>query len=164
MVLDHVEGDILEIGAHQGRTTKIFCDLGKQYNRHVFVVDPWDGRQQGNQKTFEAFQGATRGCDNLTVQHLGSEDPRVLGTFQKDDVKFAYILIDGLHSYDAVKNDLERYKDLLQPGGIICIDDWRGPYGFSVAIRKAATDHLDEHYQELPTPDSFIENYFVKLS
>lgn len=164
MVLEHVKGDILEIGAHQGGTTVVFCEESLKYDRHVFVVDPWDGRQQGNQRALNVFNGATEAHKNLTVQRMGSENPAVLKGFQRDNTKFAFILIDGLHSYDAVKNDLERYKDLLEPHGILCLDDWHGPYGFSPEIRKAAKDHLDANYQELKTPDSFIEHYFVKLS
>lgn len=164
IVLEYIEGDVLEIGAHQGRTTKIFCEVGLKYNRHVFVVDPWDGRQQGSQAAFDTFNVATTACKNLMVQRKGSEDPIVLENFQKDDVKFAFILIDGMHSYEAVKNDLEKYKGLLELHGIICIDDWHGPYGFSKAIRRAAVDHLDTNYQEFKTPDSFIEHYFIKLS
>lgn len=164
MVLEHVKGDILEIGAHKGTCTKVFCEIGEKYDCRVFVVDPWDGRQQGSQGEFNIFSEATAAYQNLTVHRKGSEDLAVLEAFQNDGVKLAFILIDGLHSYDAVTNDLERYKGLLEPNGIICIDDWTGPYRFSEAIRKAAINHLDENYQQLTTPDSFIETYFVKLS
>lgn len=164
LVLERVQGDILEIGAHAGTCTKVFCEIGAQHGRHVFVVDPWDGRQQGSEAIFGQFNGATSTYKNLTVQRKGSEDPTVLEKFQEDNTKFAFILIDGLHTYDAVKNDLERYKDLLEPHGVICIDDWRGPYGFSAGIQRAAFAYLDDGYRHLTTPDTFIETYFVKLS
>jgi hypothetical protein len=163
MVLEHVEGDILEIGALRGRTTQAFCDVGAKYNRHVFVVDPWDGRQQGSHKEFTEFQNNTAGCQNLTVHRMASENPAALKALKEQGVKLSFILIDGLHTYDAVHNDLMLYKDLLESHGVICIDDWRGPYGFSAAIQKAAHEQLDEDYQHLKTPDSFIETYFVKL-
>jgi hypothetical protein len=164
MILEHVEGDILEIGAHSGGTTKVFCELGDKYNRHVHVVDPWDGRQQGNAEAHGQFQAVCSEYKNLTVHRLGSEDPAVLEALKEKGVRFSYILIDGLHSYDAVKNDLLLYKDLLTLHGVICIDDWQGPYAFSNDIRDAAHDHLDDSYKELTVPESFIETYFVRLS
>jgi cephalosporin hydroxylase len=162
--LQHTKGDVLEIGAHSGATTKIFCDIGTQHNCHVYVIDPWDGRQQGDNDVFQTFQKNTAECLNLTVYHTGSEDPQVLKDLQGRGVQFAFILIDGMHSYKAVKNDLKRYKELLKAGGVICIDDWTGPYGFSAEIRKATTDHLDDNYHALDTPGSFIERYFVRLT
>ena len=164
MVLQHVAGDILEIGALQGRTTHIFCKVAAEYDRVVHVVDPWDGRQQGSHSAYNKFKDNTAGYTNLTVQKVGSEDPQVLEKFKKENLKFAFILIDGDHSYESIKSDILSYKDLLLPHGIICIDDWHGPYGFSDGIKKAAQDHLDENYKLLDAPESFIERYFVKLS
>lgn len=164
IVLEHVEGDVLEIGAYEGKTTKIFCEVGAEYDRHVFVIDPWDDRQNGYQHIFENFIKKTARYKNLTVHRMGSENPKAVKSFLKEGVRFAFILIDGLHSYDAVSNDLRTYKDLLEPYGIICVDDWRGPYPFCGDIRQAATDHLDDNYRALHIPESFIENYFVKLA
>ena len=163
MVLENVEGDILEIGALRGRTTQIFCDEGLKHGRHVDVIDPWDGRQEGGDKVYTEFKNNTARCKNLTVHRLGSDNPAILQRLRERGVKLCFILIDGLHTYDAVKNDLTLYADLLEPHGVICIDDWRGPYGFSAAIQKAAHEQLDEGYQHLKTPDTFIETYFVKL-
>ena len=165
MIFPDVKGDILEIGAHKGRSTKIFCTIAKMYDRRVYVIDPWDGRQEGDIKAFGDFQDAIKDVGSLlTVHKRGSENPAVLSKFKKDDTKFAFILVDGLHSYEAIRGDLTRYKDLLEPHGIICIDDWCGPYGFDVGIRQAAAECLDDNYLRIITPDSFIETYFVKLS
>ena len=164
IVLQHVAGDILEIGAYQGGTTKVFCRVGAEYDRVVHVIDPWDGRQQGSHSAYNAFKTYTSDFTNLTVQKAGAEDPKVLEQFKKDGLKFAFILIDGDHSYESIKSDILSYKDLLLPRGVICIDDWHGPYGFSDGIQQAARDHLDDNYKLLDAPDSFIERYFVKLS
>lgn len=164
MVLQHVAGDILEIGALEGNTTNVFCKISAEYDRTVHVVDPWDGRQQGSHSTYNKFTANTAGNTNLTVQKLGSEDPKVLAKFKKNGTKFAFILIDGHHTYESVRSDITNFKDLLLPNGIICVDDWHGPYGFSDAIQKACADHLDDNYQLLESPASLIERYFVKLS
>lgn len=163
LVLDHVQGDILEIGAHCGLTTQVFCKLGAERGRHVIVVDPWDGRQEGNDRVFQEFKGNTQSCVNLTVHHMGSEDPNIRNNFLDTDKKFAFILIDGLHTYEGVKNDIEKYVEFLTPNGVLCIDDWRGPYPFCARIRESTRDHLGDGFAEIQTPDTFIENYFVKL-
>lgn len=162
IVLRSVEGDILEIGAHRGHSTNVFCKTGGEYGRHVFVVDPWDGRQEGNDKIFSEFKKNTAHCENLTVHHVGSENPKVRESFLANETRFSFILVDGLHTREAVRNDIERYADLLLPGGIICFDDWRGPYGFCAAIREAVGEHL-KGFAEVKAPDTFIEQYFVKL-
>ncbi len=164
MILPDAKGDILEIGAHRGRTTQVFCAVAKEYGRTVYVVDPWDGRQQGSNKVFGEFNEATKDLDNLIVHKKGSEHPSVLSKFKEDNVKFAYILVDGLHSYEGVRDDITRYKDLLEPNGVICLDDWTGPYGFGIGIQRAAAECLDDNYLKIVTPDSLIEAYFVKLS
>lgn len=162
-ILPYVNGDILEIGACRGTTTVEFCKIAKKYNRNVVVIDPWDGRQQGGGAEFTAFKAATAEFDNLIVHRFGSENPVVAKVFADQERKFAFILVDGDHSFQAVTNDVSRYRDFLVQGGIISIDDWRGPYTFSEAIRNAAYGQLCDGYQELTTPDSFIESYFIKL-
>ena len=159
-ILDATKGSILEIGAHRGTTTAVFCNHAKDFGRQVFVVDPWDGRQQGNNEVGEEFGHNTAGFDNLTVINMGSEDPRVIDQLQGQ--KFAFILIDGLHTYDAVRNDIATYAPLLVSGGILCIDDWTGPYGFSARIRQATNEHLPKSYTKIDTPLEFIEAYFIK--
>jgi len=162
MALAGASGDILEIGAHQGLTTVELCRVGKKYDRHVYVIDPWDGRQEGNGKVMENFNDNTRHHSNLTVHKVGSEALGPMRQFIDDKTRFAFVLIDGLHTYGAVQNDIEKYAALLTDNSILCIDDWRGPYGFSAKIREAAADHLDESFTCLEAPDSFIEQYFVR--
>lgn len=162
-ILPYVEGDLLEIGAHVGLTTTQLCKIAKKYGREVVVIDPWDGRQQGGGPEYTAFQAHTAEFDNLTVHKFGSENPIVPKALADCGRKFAFILIDGEHDYNAVTNDVSRYRDFVVPGGIISVDDWRGPYTFSANIQRAAYEQLCDGYQELVTPDSFIESYFIKL-
>lgn len=161
-ILEHVEGDILEIGAHEGCSTKVFCSLGAEYYRQVYVIDPWDGRQQGDSTVYQQFIVNTKDCKNLTIYRLGSENSKICENFETNNIKFAFILIDGLHSYHAIINDLTKYQNLLTPGGIICIDDWQGPYAFSAEIQRGTKASLNKSYYKLVTPISFIENYFMK--
>ena len=64
LALQTYDGDILEIGCHIGLTTRIFAELAKKYDRKVVVIDPWDGRQEGNQ--------TVSNLSSLSVYQLGS--------------------------------------------------------------------------------------------
>lgn len=164
IVLEHAEGHILEIGALKGTTTAIFCRAAEKYQRRVFVIDPWDGRQGGNNSIHGEFRKNTSHFKNLTVYRRGSESLESRKSFLANNIKFAFILIDGLHGYEAVKNDINLYADLLMPNGVLCFDDWQGPYGFCKSIQQAANDHLNHGLVMIQTPDSFIERYFIKVN
>lgn len=158
-ILERVDGDILEIGAHCGTTTQVFCEAAEKLGRKVHVVDPWDGRQEGSGEVYNVFAANTGRFSNLTVHKMGSEKPEVLEAIK--DCRFAFILIDGLHSYDAVVNDFTKYRHLLVPNGVICVDDWTGPYDFSSEIRRAIHSHLGE-FTILASPDALIEKYLTR--
>ena len=160
-ILEKVEGDILEIGAHRGASTRMFCEIAEKFGRKVYVIDPWDGRQEGAPEIYNEFLAVTCNCKNLTVHRMGSEDPRAFEAVK--DVKLAFLFIDGLHSYDAVVSDFTKYRKLLSDKAVVCVDDWTGPYSFSDAIRRAVREHMNDQYEEIESPGSLIEKYIVRL-
>jgi len=160
-LLNLVDGDILEIGAHRGHTTKILCEIAAKFSRNVYVLDPWDGRQDGNPDVYSEFLGSIASFGNCIVRRCGSESNEALKAVC--DQKFAYVLIDGLHGYDAVRIDFTRYREFVNLNGVICIDDWTGPYVFSQQIQQAVIDNLTDNYVLLQAPDSLIERYVVRV-
>ena len=117
--LNNTEGDILEIGAHIGLTTKIFCELARKYNRKVMVIDPWNGQQEGNQSVYVEFMKNTKGYDDvLTVHRQSSLLPESREIIQNN--KFAMCFVDGLHTKDACRYDIE---SCINQKGIIAVDD-----------------------------------------
>lgn len=163
IILTEADGDILEVGAHSGTTTKVFCEIAKQFNRHVYVIDPWDNRQQGNKSAYDAFVRNTSGLDNLTVIRAGSETDNAKNTIgQIAKLEIAFYLLDGLHTKDAVANDIVSYCKFISVGGVLCVDDWTGPYGFSAAIQQSTSANLPKNFTALKCPDTFIERYFIR--
>ena len=64
--------------------------------------------------------------------------------------------IDGEHSYDAVKDELARYADLLSPGGLLTFDDYSARYP---GVAQAIHEHLAEAGDRYVTPvqdDNFL--------
>lgn len=112
--------DALEIGAHNGGTTKYMSGIFKR----VFVIDPWDGRQQGNEIVFQDFLKTTEGCDNVEYVRAGSETPQAKSFLKNiEGFKLGYCFIDGLHTKEAVINDYFLILDYLVSGSIIIVDD-----------------------------------------
>ena len=60
---------------------------------------------------------------------------------KKLNEKFDYIYIDGDHTYEGVKKDLEQAPRLLAEGGQIICDD----YGNAESIRIAVSEFCDEY-------------------
>lgn len=160
-ILEKVEGDILEIGAHRGASTRMFCEIAEKFGRKVYVIDPWDGRQEGDAGIYGEFVANTADCKNLIVHRMGSEKPEAFQAIK--DIKFAFIFIDGLHSYDAVVIDFTRYRTLLSAHGVICVDDWTGPYEFCDQVRRAVLEHLNDEFVEIFSPGSLIERYIARV-
>jgi predicted O-methyltransferase YrrM len=52
------------------------------------------------------------------------------------------IFIDGMHSYEAVSEDLRNYADLLVPGGLLVFDDYSPTFPGDV---RAVLEHIDAH-------------------
>ena len=43
-------------------------------------------------------------------------------------IQLDVLFIDGLHSYDGIKNDFETYTTFVKKGGYIIIDDYTSKY------------------------------------
>lgn len=160
-ILEKVDGDILEIGAHRGDSTRMLCEIAEKFNRKVYVIDPWDGRQEGNNDVYGEFCTNTADCKNLIVHRMGSEKPEAFEAVK--DIKLAFLFIDGMHSYDAVVSDFTKFRKLLSDKAVICVDDWTGPYDFCDSIRRGVRDHMNDDYEEIQSPGSLIEKYIVRI-
>lgn len=114
------EYDAIEIGALDGLTTQY---LSKFFKR-VFVIDPWDGRQQGEPSKYEIFCENTKNLTNVYHCRTGSETVEAKLFLQNvENPNFGFVYIDGLHTTEAVINDFNLCKDLVVKNGYIFIDD-----------------------------------------
>jgi hypothetical protein len=116
-----IEGDILEIGAHEGNHTVYFLEIAKKYNKKVYVVDPYNGEQQGDETIYNIFINRTNKYDNLVYLRNASQSEEFSNLI--NEIKFAYIFINGLHTIPALESDILISEKHLIKNGIICIDD-----------------------------------------
>jgi hypothetical protein len=69
-----------------------------------------------------------------------------------------WVYIDGMHTYENVKNDLTRYYPLVKPGGIIAGDDYgMGGWWWGDGVREA----VDEFASERGLSVEIIDHQFI---
>jgi Methyltransferase domain len=140
--IQRYEGDLIEIGAFKGETTKLLCEVARVHSRRVIVVDPWQtGTQDCDGGEFQTFlQNVAPYLDLLDVIRASSMDPKVISEIAKRTLAFAFV--DGHHSYEACLSDIRAVRHTL---GMIAVDDlimhpgiWWGD-AVNLAFRRGAT-------------------------
>ena len=128
-LLDKSNLKMLEIGSYKGESAFMFASLG--IFTEIHCVDPYEGAEEANDIFTEdwnnvknEFKLNTRYFDNITLHQGFSYD--LVNNFE--DNYFDFIYIDGSHSYEEVKRDIELYlpktKHLI--GGHDYQKEWPG--------------------------------------
>ena len=145
-------GDVgAEIGVWYG--TFAYHVLVPSNPSKLYLIDPWE---YGLQKDYEpeptSEKQASRDLVYEYVKDLFASDKNVEILRKKSEdcasqfpeEFFDYVYIDGEHSYEAVKRDLNNYFCKIKIGGYIIGDD----YGWA-GIMPAVQEFLQEHKDEL---------------
>jgi predicted O-methyltransferase YrrM len=113
---------IVEIGSFQGRSTRALAD---NTDGVVYAIDTWEGSPE-HQSMPESKNLLSRFCSNM-------EDLRNVVPLELDSLSGAQwaktlhpdmIFIDARHDYESVKADVEAWRPLLAPGGLLCGHDF----------------------------------------
>lgn len=137
-VLDAPEGNFLEIGCYLGRSTVAICSalLDRGKGERLQIVDPFMapstdrgliqdmGRVGGTRDDVCAkfLENMKLACiDNFDLNRSTSRHARVK-KLVKGPLAFAFI--DGDHSPEMVRHDLEWVVPMMVPGGIVAMDDY----------------------------------------
>lgn len=136
-------GDILEIGAYKGKSaillgffrqpgeTLIVCDLfdsgasvGEENHGENAAFYP-DLRQEDFENNYLRFHDRLPTVHARPSAELGDMVPA--GSCR-------LVHIDGGHTYEATRTDLETARRLLGPGGVVVVDDWSSAHIPGVAM------------------------------
>ena len=136
--LQHLDGDIIEIGAYMGGGTVKLAGFAKKYHKKVFAVDTFDpgvdltvgrgGVTAGDvyraflegPSMFEVYDKTTAGFDNIVTIR---KDSRYLA-FPREQ-KFFFGFVDGCHQRSYVENDFAVIWPQLVSGGAIGFHDYK---------------------------------------
>ena len=153
---------VFEIGTWKGASACKIADALKGRLRSLVCVDTWLGAPEfyttfidepcrfandhvhGWPQTYHTFIKNVKalGHDDVVVPFpISSAQAAVVLRFY--DIRAHAIYVDASHEYDAVLADLEAFRDLVLPGGIMWGDDYGHPLfpGLAKAVDEFAARH-----------------------
>ena len=127
------DGKILEIGSFMGRSTHYLAtalhNAGK-HNVKIYALDTFEGSSEhANLKLPKDFLSMFEenlkffiDKDVVEVIQSRSDNKDVIDRFENGF--FDYIMVDGAHEYEAVKDDMENWWPKLKNDGVMFGDDF----------------------------------------
>src|SRR3990167_2727803 len=98
-ILQHYTGEMVEIGAGHGHTTKELLKLADKYNRTVIVIDPFEQGWQDMPPTYRyaytAFKNNIEGFEKNLIIHKRSSSCITSEQLCKD-MEICFSFVDGL--------------------------------------------------------------------
>jgi hypothetical protein len=149
-------GIFVEIGVLGGATLLHIHDLCKINNIKIFGIDPWDKINIFNGLTeheidknmkdislynFKKFKDNLNkiiDINQLNINIINEDSWNAVTKFEDNTIDVIHI--DGDHSYEGFKKDLELYWNKVKLGGTIIVDDykWSG-------IKKATNEFIKKY-------------------
>jgi len=136
----------LEIGTSHGHSTYFLLKMLP--NSTIHGIDPYVHYDQMNDtdKAYEAFQNVLEEFGDRVVLHQTASD-EAIDEFQ--DGMFDFIFIDGIHTYEQVKKDIENYYPKIKEGGYIFGHDWSAWSAASHHFRDVEKKGVDTAAKEM---------------
>lgn len=110
----------VEVGVSWGLFSKFILENSDMI---LYSVDPWEDNAELSHSA-DAYNSSLKLLKPFGERSIMIKDysPAVCERFQDSSIDFVYI--DGLHSFDAVKADLEGWYDKVKTNGIIAGHDY----------------------------------------
>jgi hypothetical protein len=122
---------MIEIGSYAGESTELFAKNFKK----VISIDPYINDYDENDpacqymdfnEVYNTFSNVISKYNNIS--HIRKTSDEAINDLK--DIKVDLIYIDGLHTYEQVKKDIENYKKIINNYGFISGHDyhpvWQG--------------------------------------
>ncbi|WP_326610707.1 class I SAM-dependent methyltransferase [Streptomyces scopuliridis] len=140
-------GDLLELGVFMGKSA-IFLGHHLRDGEKFTVCDLFESEapdQANGAETAKSYATLTREAFERNYLSFHDELPRVLqapSSVVADEVEAKssrFVHIDASHLYEHVYGDIGAARDILLPGGIVVLDDFRSEHtpGVSIAAWEA---------------------------
>ena len=144
-----VNGTIGELGCYKGRSLCSVADIIKRKNLKVHVVDIFTGTdnevKEPDYKAIFEYNIDRFGIKDQVEIHQGYTND-VVETIYPDT--FDLLFIDADHSYEAVKNDIEKWMPKIKENGTIAGHDYGNAPGVGKAVNEKFSNIRlnDEHF------------------
>lgn len=130
-VIQDIEGDILEVGSWQGKSTSYLARaVADSNNGHMYAVDHFMGNV-GKENLYFVDGGCLKDNFLKNIQALNLNHVVTLFPCHSEqayqslsDLNIRLLFIDGDHTEDGVKKDIELFCQLVRKGGIVVFDDF----------------------------------------
>jgi predicted O-methyltransferase YrrM len=136
----------LEIGSYIGASSLMIAK-GLKSGSTLYCIDTWqnDAMTEGNWDSFSEFIKNTK-----SVEHIINPIRRTsIEAVKNFNLPIDYLFIDGDHSYEGVKLDVEAWFPKLKSGGIIVMHD----IGWAEGVNKVIADNIEPYlskFEKLP--------------
>lgn len=149
--------NVVEIGVLGGATLLDLYDICKKNNNKLFGIDPFEtitvfggyNENELKKETVDGYREVNKNnrinLEKIINKHNLNNLKLVIGCSQDhindfENESIGFLHIDGTHSYEGFKADLEGYFSKIIKGGVIAIDDyqWKG-------IKKATNKFMKEN-------------------
>jgi hypothetical protein len=158
-----------EIGTWEGDFSAQLLKRAKP--RRLYLIDPWEHRTEspyeraffgdrtpGGQAKMDAIHDSVRRRFGGPIASGRVIVLRARSAEAADQVEpLDWVYIDGDHTYEAVKADLERFYERLKPSGVMAGDD----YGMVGWWEDGVTRAVDEFVASRGITPTFFGNQFL---
>lgn len=144
----------IEIGVFCGGHAKYLLDSGINL---LVGVDPYKVYNPGmprmdDQKDFDLLHDMVmirlkEEIKENRYRHLRMTSDKAYNVLQDYDQFFDFIFIDGLHTYDQLKKDLDNYSTIIKRGGVIACHDYN--HGSFPELTTAIDEFVAKHNKKL---------------
>ena len=114
---------LVELGTHNGLAYFTFCQSVQEHDLDTicYAVDTWEGEEHAGVYDEDVFENVSEfnrynfpGFSNLMRMYFNE----ALGHFQAESIDLLHI--DGMHTYEAVREDYFNWEPKVAPGGSFC--------------------------------------------
>lgn len=125
---------IVEIGSYLGASACFLATGIEEKRGRVYAIDTWTniGMTEGQRDTYEEFRTHIEPLKEY-IEPLRGRSIDIAHTF---DEEVDLLFVDGDHSYEAVRSDLEAWLPKVKDNGIVVLHDFSWADGVRQAVRE----------------------------
>ncbi len=137
------QGIFVEIGSYVGASSCfIAASLKNKNNSRLYCIDTWenDAMSEGKQQTYDIFINNI----NLHEKYIIPQKGTSLDISRNFNDKIDFLFIDGDHSYQGVKIDVENWFPKLNKNALVILHD----IGWAEGVQKVAKELVQPYVTE----------------